>query len=223
MGLTQTGKKVVSIIRAWLVVFAFLSVIYLRGQNWASGYFVDPSPFGVIAELFILPLFLVPFIALVYYGVRAFKDVETPIKRWTRFIFAIGAVVLLFSPDVPNSYDGFQSRMSQFSPDEYQALAKDIESAYFTYGKSMDPSRYFDKRIVRVLAEDHPILKVSSWPTPPYVEYTETHVAIFWGSGISGGYRVVISPGKLDEAWLRDWVPEPRVLYDGVVLLLDWT
>ena len=198
----------------------------------ARGYFADPALLVVLVPLPLLALLLYLITVSVSIGYCIWLLFVRKTRRNVGLALAalIGALILVVGPRLLNDYDGFVYRMESYSEAEFQRLAADTKAAFDERGLT-GLNSYLegeDRRvIIESLADAHPILTISEFPLD--IGASDERVHLEWASGLTGGYKAVISlrpdppsewagpagPGKPGPYQIM----EITYIYDGVALL----
>ncbi|KFN49800.1 hypothetical protein P873_09600 [Arenimonas composti TR7-09 = DSM 18010] len=179
------------------VVAAFAS----RLLTLASGWKADPTwPFGLLQPLVVLPmlfhgLVLGPVMVVSICLIKPFR--VTPRAKASAIVLAlVGAAIAAPSPLMPSAFDAFTWRMSTFSEEQFQTLARDLRAELATTshtGRLGHLDGGTRERVLRSLRPRHRILDIGDFPVDLNVH--ENHVSIEWASGLTGGYEVFIADG----------------------------
>ena len=111
-------------------------------------------------------------------------------------------MALKFSGLFPNSTNGAEYRLKQYSKSDFQDISNKIELAYKKFGEN---SEFFPagnanyKQFLDQLKKEHSIFNISTFPVDVFRR--EGSVSIEWASGLTGGFEVIIYDGPE----LPDW------------------
>lgn len=205
----------------------FLSWLF----NLAEGYFANPAPppFGVLYPFFLIPIAAAPILVSIGYCVWLVSQRKTRRNIGLTLVSLVGPFVVVAGPTLINDYDTFVYRMKSFSEAEYHRLAADVKTEFDKKGvdqlRDYGSSRKEQLAIHETLVQSHPILAISEFPLD--IAVRDENVVLEWGSGLTGGYEVVIS---LSSDPTSGWVDARRrgphdvaspvtYIYDGVALL----
>ena len=199
--------------------------------NLAEGYFADPAPFpfGIFYPFFLIPIAATPVLVSIGYCVWLILVSKTRRNIGLTLAALIGPLVVVVGPRLLNDYDTFVYRMKSFSEAEYHRLAAEIKTEFDERGinrlQDYGISREERLAIYGPLVESHPILAISEFPLD--IAASDENVVLEWGSGLTGGYEVVISlRSDPPSEWAAPWRQGPHnvelpvtYIYDGVALL----
>lgn len=197
----------------------------------AQGYFANPAPFpfGVLYPFFLLPIAAIPILVSIGYCVWLAFQSKTRRNIGLTLAALIGPLVVVVGPRLLNDYDTFVYRMKSFSEAEYHRLAAEIKTKLDERGidrlQVYGSPRKEQLAMHEPLVQSHPILAISKFPLD--IAASDENVLLEWGSGLTGGYEVLIS---LSSDPSSDWAAPRRqrpynaevpvtYIYDGVALL----
>lgn len=194
-------KKFLVIYKESIVVVCCLLLLII--ENFASGYFLDPTVLG----FFLTPIFsiVLGLSALIFSGISIFRLFKKEYRKKMGFVNALVCalfMVMNFSGVFPNSSNGVEYRLKQFSKSDFQEIQAEVELAYEKFGKN---SKFFSrgdegyKQFLDQLKREHSIFNISTFPIDVFK--TEDSICLEWASGLTGGYELIIYDGKNLPYW----------------------
>lgn len=204
-----------------ILTASILAALSVRIVFFAQGYFVDPALLGFFFDPLILPaLALAPAVVAIAYVIRLIRREKSAQNIRLTVVALCGPVVLLMAPILPGGMDAFFFRMKQFPQAAYHSLAGDLRREFETRGIQIGTVLSSDDKewdaVYQALRPAHPILQVNR--RRPYVMLHDSHVIVFWGSGLTGAYEVIILTGPDKPPWLDSQQRPIIYIHDDVGL-----
>ncbi|HEX7027069.1 MAG TPA: hypothetical protein VF268_07490 [Gammaproteobacteria bacterium] len=209
-------KKILFGYKEVFIVLACLLAV--KAMSIASGYFLDPAYFGFLfTPLIVIGLAVT---ALIFTLIPVFKLFEKQSRNKESIISIFLCLILWlfqYMPLVPGGLDGAQLRLKKYSEEDYREIFILVDDMYRKYSgdrKFFSPGHDGYKEFIGELKNNHRIFNISSFPVDVFRR--ESHVAIEWGSGLTGGYEVIIFENDESRRWPGN--DKPVYLYDTVAL-----
>ena len=204
-----------------ILTTSILAALSVRIETFAEGYFVDPALLGLfITPLIILSLAFIPIVVAIVYIVRFIRGKKTAENVRLTLVSLCGLIVLPFIPLLPSSMDAFVYRMEQFPREAYYNLADDLRAEFKRLGiqglGGVDSKEKEWDAVYELLRPSHPILQVNRFK--PYMTVDDDSVIVFWGSGLTGAYEIIILEGNEKPHWLESTQRPVVYIYEDVGL-----
>ena len=190
----------------------------LMAMQWTSGYFVRLLPLSIFTPVVMLVAFLL--LAMLTLGALAFLCVGKRRFR-DRAAFAAAILVAAILP-FPTSLQlaGFEFRIRQTPEADWQRLADDarrLKHLSDSGQPGVGRGKQWNRHIVEGLANSHPIVSFGDFP--PKLSIRESHVGVYWGSGMIGTLAVEISVENRPA--VPDGYHRRKKIYDRVTMVSE--
>ena len=206
-----------------ILLISTLLLVFVKYSGWASGYYLNPAVLGFFTPFILLPMIFIVLFTATYQILKILKKSNRNKATILLGVSHIVILILLFSPLIPNSYDGFHYRMSRYSQNDYIDIANKVKLSMEDLGVSETdlgyPRNEKQELIVKALTDEYPLFSYSEWPI--HISTGKEYVSLSWSSGLTGGYGVVILTDAQTPQWLKTWPVTPVYLYDNVALILE--
>ncbi len=177
-----------------------ICLILISISSLLSGYLLDPTFLGLIFTPILIISLVLASVVFTLIPVSRLLD-KNKRNSETGKILLICAIAwgAMLIPNNRLDDLGAKIRLSKYSKQDYEEIFTLVNSSYQRYCNGEECFSRSDegyKLFLENLKKNHEIFNISSFPVDVFIR--EDYVAIEWGSGLTGGYElVVLSTEKL--------------------------